>query len=209
MRALVVYCHPNEDSFNASVRDLVLKKLAAHAAETRVCDLYKRGFDPVLTKNELNMYLDCPANQATVAQDVADIRWCDTLIFVYPTWWYGMPAMLKGWLDRVLLPDVAFSMPDIRSDAIRPGLTHITRLAVFTTCGASRWLTWMIGAPGRRILLRGVRLLCAKKCKTTFAAHYLMDRSTHESRMRHLSKVARILDRFLGYRDPAKLRLTV
>jgi hypothetical protein len=70
--------------------------------------------------------------------------------------------MIKGWLDRVLVPGVAFLMPDGQNDDIRPGLTHITRLGVFTTCGASFWLTRMIGAPGKRTILRGVRLICAK-----------------------------------------------
>ena len=83
-------------------------------------------------------------------------------------------------------------------ELFRPGLTHITRLGVFTTCGASWWLTRMIGAPGRRTLLRGVRLLCAKRCRTVFAAHYLMDSSTDDSRARHLVRVAAEMDRLIG-----------
>jgi putative NADPH-quinone reductase len=198
MRALVIYCHPKPGSFNAAIRDLVVAKLEAAGAEVRLSDLYARGFDPVLPECELDMYLDCPSNVVPVTRDVEDLRWADTLIFVYPTWWYGLPAMLKGWLDRVLLPDVAFLMPDAENADIRPGLTNIRRLAVFTTCGASRWLTTVIGAPGRRTLTRGVRLICAKGCKTYFAAHYLMDSSTPQSRARHLERVAQQMDRMLG-----------
>jgi len=198
MHALVVYCHPREGSFNAAIRDLVLEKLANAGAEVRLCDLYAKGFDPCLPAAELEGYLDCPANVAPVARDVEDLRWADTLIFVYPTWWYGLPAMLKGWLDRVLLPDVAFLMPDAENADIRPGLTNITRMGVFTTCGASRWLTTLVGAPGRRTLTRGVRLICAKGCKTYFAAHYLMDSSTADSRARHLSRVGQQMDRLIG-----------
>jgi NAD(P)H dehydrogenase (quinone) len=197
MRALVVYCHPNPNSFNAAVRDLVIDRLARAGAEVRLADLYARGFQPVLSGDEWQGYLSCPDNQSGVAEDVADLRWCDTLIFVYPTWWYGLPAMLKGWLDRVMLPDVAFLMPNDRHKTIRPGL-HIKGLAVFTTCGASWWLTRLIGAPGRRTLMRGVGFLCAPGKRTAFAAHYLMDSSTPESRRRHLDKVAAKLDRFIG-----------
>ena len=75
---------------------------------------------------------------------------------------------------------------------------HITRLGVFTTCGASWWLTRIVGAPGKRTLLRGLRFICAKRCKTAFAAHYLMDSSTPESRAAHLAKVSRKMDRFVG-----------
>ena len=200
MRALVVYCHPQPTSFNAAVKDLVIGKLTQAGAEIRLTDLYARGFQPALSGPEWQGYLDCPSNRTGVADDVADLRWCDTVIFVYPTWWYGLPAVLKGWLDRVLLPDVAFLMPDASHKTIRPGLRHIRRLGVFTTCGASWWLTQVIGAPGRRTLMRGVGFLCARSRRSAFAAHYLMDRSTPESRRRHLARVARKMDRLLGAR---------
>ncbi len=198
MRALVVYCHPKAGSFNAAIRDVVLDKLSDAGADVRLRDLYGEGFQPVLTDPEWTGYLDCPANRAPVDEHCTDIQWCDTLIFVYPTWWYGLPAMLKGWLDRVLLPDVAFLMPDGQNKTIRPGLGHITRLGVFTTCGASWWLTRLVGAPGRRQLVRGVGWLCARGHKTVFAAHYLMDSSTPASRARHLSRVADKMDRLIG-----------
>lgn len=198
MRALVVYCHPDPASFTAAVRDLVIERLRAAGAEIRLHDLYGSGFAPALTREEWRGYLDSPANRAPVADSATDLEWCDTLIFVYPTWWYGLPAVLKGWLDRVLLPDVAFLMPDGVNKTIRPGLTHIKRLGVFTTCGASRWLTFLVGAPGKRTLLRGVRLLCARRCRTAFGAHYLMDSSTPASRAAHLVRVGRALDRLIG-----------
>ncbi|MFN4058481.1 MAG: NAD(P)H-dependent oxidoreductase [Roseinatronobacter sp.] len=198
MRALVIYCHPHAGSFTAGVRDVVLDKLRAAGAEIRLRDLYAEGFQPLLTEAEWRGYLDSPANCAPVARDVDDLRWCDTLIFVYPTWWYGLPAMLKGWLDRALLPDVAFLMPDSVNKTIRPGMTHITRLGVFTTCGASRWLTWLVGAPGKRTILRGVRIICAKGVRTAFAAHYLMDSSTDASRTAHLVRVGRAMDKLIG-----------
>jgi NAD(P)H dehydrogenase (quinone) len=207
MRALVIYCHPRPDSFNAAVRDTVLAKLAEAGAEVRLNDLYARGFQPVLTQAEWDGYLDTATNRRPVESEVADVAWCDTLIFVYPTWWYGLPAMLKGWLDRVLLPDVAFLMPDATNRTIRPGLLHINRLGVFTTCGASWWLTGLVGAPGKRTLTRGVGFLCARNKRSAFAAHYLMDSSTPESRARHLDKVRAEMDRLtapLSRRAPTK-----
>jgi NAD(P)H dehydrogenase (quinone) len=197
MRALVVYCHPRSGSFNAAVRDVVLDKLARAGAETRLRDLYAENFQPVLQPAEHEGYLNCPANRAPVDDHCRDVEWCDTLIFVYPTWWYGLPAMLKGWLDRVLLPDVAFMMPDAQNKTIRPGLTHITRFGVFTTCGASWLLTTVIGAPGRRQLMQGVGWLCPRGTRKVFAAHYLMDSSTPDSRTRHLTRVAAKMDHLL------------
>ena len=205
LRALVIHCHPMPSSFTAAVRDRVLAQLQAAGAEVRMHDLYATGFAPILSRAEWKGYLDSPANRHPVAGETGDLLWCDTLIFVYPTWWYGLPALLKGWLDRVLVPDVAFLMPKADGETIRPGLTHISRLGVFTTCGASWWLTTLVGAPGKRTILRGVRYLCAPRCRTAFAAHYLMDSSTHDSRARHLQKVDRAMLKLIGdrvYRKP-------
>lgn len=198
MRALVIHCHPSEDSFASAVRDTVLGRLRAAGVDVRLHDLYAEGFQPVLTGPEWSGYLDSPANRAPVESHCADLEWCDTLIFVYPTWWYGLPAMLKGWLDRVLLPDLAFMMPKEPGETIRPGLQHIERLGVFTTCGASWWLTTFVGAPGRRTLMRGIGLLLKPRARKVFAAHYLMDSASREDLGRHLARVAAKTDGLIG-----------
>ncbi|MGR3491549.1 MAG: NAD(P)H-dependent oxidoreductase [Shimia sp.] len=200
MRALVIYCHPKGDSFTAAVRDTVLGRLQAAGVPYRLHDLYADGFAACLSAEEWSGYLDSPANCGPVQQQVSDLQWCDTLIFVYPTWWYGLPAILKGWLDRVLLPDVAFIMPKGEGDTIRPGLHHISRMGVFTTCGASRWLTAYIGAPGKRTLMRGVGLLLKPRAKKVFAAHYLMDSAERPALEKHLAKVAAKTDKLIGAR---------
>jgi putative NADPH-quinone reductase len=197
-RAVLVHCHPRPESFTAAVRDAVTERLEAAGAEIRTIDLYARGFDPCLSAEEHERYLDGVSEGSDVAADCADLQWCDTLLFTYPTWWYGTPAALKGWLDRTLAPGVAFHMPTEHARDIRPGLTNIRRLGCFTTCGASRWLTAWVGHPGRRTILRGVRLCCHPRTRTAFAAHYLIDSSTPESRAAHLGLVARRMDRLIG-----------
>lgn len=195
MKALVVYCHPNPDSYTAAIRDTVVAKLRGAGVETTVMDLYAQGFDAVLSRDELACYEKVGENCKNVPEHAALLAEADTLIFVYPTWWYGLPATLKGWLDRVLLPGVAFDLPS--DGPITPSLQHIKRLAAFTTCGASWWLTSFIGAPGRRTLMRGVGLLCAPRATKLFRAHYKMDISTDRTRTRHLERVGRAMDRLL------------
>ncbi|TMV78768.1 NAD(P)H-dependent oxidoreductase [Thioclava sp. BHET1] len=202
MRALVIYCHPRPDSFTAAVRDVVLECLSRAGAEIRLLDLYARNFEPRMSATEHAAYLDAPANRAGLEEDCAALLWADTLIFVYPTWWYGLPAMLKGWLDRAFLPEVAFLMPKSEGETIRRGLTHITRLGVFTTCGASWLLTVFVGAPGKRTILRGLGLICAPRLRRAFAAHYLMDSSTEASRAKHLKRVRRRMDRLITAKAP-------
>ncbi|MEO1397684.1 MAG: NAD(P)H-dependent oxidoreductase [Pseudomonadota bacterium] len=195
MKALVVFCHPYGESFSSGILQTVLETLEASGAETRCFDLYKDGFEPGLTETEFTTYLTPKIECPQLNRYIDTLKWCDALFFVYPTWWYGLPALLKGWLDRVLVPGVAFDIPP--DGDIEPRLTHIMSLGVFTTCGASRKLTWFVGAPGKRTLLRGVRLLCHPRCRSVYAAHYSMDASTDLSRREHIQTVERKLAGFL------------
>lgn len=191
MRVLVVFCHPCEESFSRAVLETVLKAFSEANHEIRLIDLYAEGFDPVMSAAERRGYHTHMENEAPVAAHVEHLKWAETLVFVYPTWWFGLPAMLKGWCDRVFVPHATFEMPD-ESSPMGPKLTNIRRISVFTTCGATWWLSKFVGEPGRRTLLRGVRWLCHPKCKTSYSAHYKMDTSTPESRARHLDRVYRL-----------------
>ena len=168
----MVYCHPREDSFCASLRDAVVEGLgrAGHAAE--VIDLYAERFAPALSAEERAAYHTEGGNLAGIESHVARLRAAEALVLVYPTWWYGMPAMLKGWFDRVWVPGVAFRLGP---GAIEPLLTNIRRLAVVTTYGSPRWLLWVIGHPDRKLLGRGLRRLCAKGCTLEWLCQTRMD----------------------------------
>jgi putative NADPH-quinone reductase len=190
MRVLVVHSHPDPSSYNAALCRETLAALAAAGHETRLIDLYAEGFEAPGWR----AYEDAAVNAAGIESHVEALRWAEGLIFVYPTWWYGLPAMLKGWLDRVWLPGVAFTLEP--GGPIRPALTNIRKLGVVTTCGASWWLTQLVGAPGRNLLLRGLRLLMAPRCRTLYLAHYRMDDSTPDSRARFMARVQRAMGRF-------------
>jgi putative NADPH-quinone reductase len=194
MRVLIVHCHPDPDSYNASLCRTVAETLNAQGHTLRLIDLYAEGFQPVLTRESWRAYEDATRNIDGVEPHVDALRWAEGLIFVYPTWWYGLPAMLKGWLDRVWTPGVAFTLP--KNGPIAPSLTHIRRLGVVTTCGASWWLTQIVGAPGRNLLLRGCRFLMAPRCRRVYLAHYGMDASTPQSREKFRARVQRAMARF-------------
>lgn len=194
MRVLVIYCHPLPDSFCAALRDSVLEAVAADGNEARLIDLYAEKFDPVMWADERRVYNQAAPADPALAAHIEHLSWAEMIVFVYPTWWYGLPAMLKGWLDRVWATDVAFALKG--DGMIEPLMTHISKLAVVTTCGAPWWWSHLVGHPGRKTILRGIRALCAKRCKTLFLAHYLMDASTPESRAAFLDKVRRRMERF-------------
>lgn len=194
MKVLVVYCHPVPESFGAALRDAAMETLAAAGRELRLIDLYAENFNPVMCCEERRSYNDrAPADPALLPH-IEAIRWAEVILFVYPTWWYGLPAMLKGWLDRVWATDIAFSLSP--SGGIVPRMTHIRKIGIVTTCGAPWWLSHLIGHPGRKTILRGIRALCGPRCRTMFMAHYRMDASTPESRAAYLGKVRKKLARF-------------
>jgi putative NADPH-quinone reductase len=189
MKVLVVYCHPLAESFCSAVLSSVRSGLATAGHETRVIDLYAEKFEPVLSARERLDYHTPGLNEVGVVPHLEALRWCDALIFVYPTWWYGPPAILKGWLDRVWIPHATFEMP-------KPGkpigrvLTNIRFIAVVSTLG-SPWWWWklVMGEPGRRILLRGLSVLCHPRCRTLWMALHEMDSASEAKRKAFLARV--------------------
>ncbi|MBL8581822.1 MAG: NAD(P)H-dependent oxidoreductase [Rhizobiaceae bacterium] len=194
MRCLVVHCHPVPESFGAALRDVALSALAERGFEVRLVDLYEEGFEPVLSSEERRNMENAPTDPK-LAPHIDNLRWAQAILFVYPTWWYGLPAMLKGWLDRVWWTDVAFKLPP-DGGRIVSLVGHISKVGVVTTCGASWPISLLMGQPGRKTLLRGVRALCAPRSSTLYLAHYNMDRSTPESRAAYLAKVRKRLARW-------------
>ena len=195
MRVLVVHCHPVPESFGAALRDTVLLALRERGDEVRLVDLYAEGFDPIMRAQERRQYNERASDDPVLKAHFAHLGWAEAIICVYPTWWYGLPAMLKGCLDRVWATDVAFQLPKDDGPIVSL-MTHIRKIGVVTTCGASWWLSLLIGQPGRKTLLRGMWALTGKGCRTIYMAHYNMDKSTAETRARFLERVKKRVGRF-------------
>ncbi len=185
MRVLLVHCHPRNDSFSAALADAAEAALigAGHEVERR--DLYAEGFSPAVTEAAHRQYMDFSANQQGVEEDVAQLQRAQALLLVYPTWWYGMPALLKGWFDRVWVPGVTFV---VSAGAIQPRLTNIRRIGVVTTYGSPLWLLLYLGWPDRRVIGGGIRRLCAQGCKLDWL---YLTRMNHRTR----SECAGFIDR--------------
>ncbi len=195
MKLLVVYCHPVPASFNAVLRDTVVETAKRGGHEVRLIDLHAEGFDPVMGERERLDYHTPGVNETPIKSHLEALRWCTGLIFVYPTWWYGQPAMLKGWIDRVWVPHATFALP-VEKMEWTPHLTNIRLMGVVSTLG-SPWWWWRVGmgAPGRKVILRSLRLCCHRKCRTFWLGLHRMDLTTAEERKAFVAKVRRRIER--------------
>ncbi len=118
------------------------------------------------------------------------------MVLCFPTWWYGMPAILKGYFDRVWAQGVAFQLPEGRG-AILPGLSNIRKFWVVTTYGAPWWLIRLVlRDPVRAVILGGLARLCGRGVETRFLALYNIDAASPAKCAGLLARVERAFTRF-------------
>lgn len=195
MKLLLVYCHPDPQSFGAALRRTAADALRAAGHELREIDLYAEGFDPVFTQAEKATYLsDTQRNIDGVAAHVEALRWADGWVVVYPTWFYGAPAMLKGWLERVWLPGVTFRIAKAKERTIGGELRNIRLFVGITTSGSPWWWLKVIGDPGRSLFMKGLRPLYAKGVRMRWLQLYNMNHVTQPEREAFLARVKRTLE---------------
>ena len=192
-RVLVVYCHPDPESFTAALRDRAMDALRTGGHDVRLTDLHADGFDPTMTCDERRTHKE-PGVAADLQRYADDLRWAQALVLVYPTWWSGQPAMLKGWIDRVWVAGVAWELPT-GANVVRPLLRNIRRIVVVTGHGSSKLVNSLEGEAGKRTMTRSMRAMCSRRTRTTWCAVYGLDNASEEARQRFLAKVARTMSR--------------
>lgn len=107
MRHLILYSHPNPESFNHAILEVFIRHLEKAGQDARVRDLYALNFNPVLTRSEMQGY-----EQGDVPDDIKaeqeHIRWAEMVTMICPIWWGGFTANLRGYLDRVFSAGFAY-----------------------------------------------------------------------------------------------------
>ncbi len=108
MKHLIIYSHPNPESFNHAILETYASALKDAGHEVRVRDLYAESFDPVLPSADLAVMAKGEIPES-VKSEQAHVAWADVLTLIYPLWWAGPPAIAKGYLDRVFSAGFAYS----------------------------------------------------------------------------------------------------
>jgi putative NADPH-quinone reductase len=135
MKVSVILAHPNRHSFNHAIAAAVIDALRDRRHDILFHDLYAEGFDPTLPSEELEMDVQLPREIGTHCKEIAE---CDGIVVVHPNWWGQPPAILKGWVDRVLRPGLAFRFCDgDAGEGVPIGLLKAKTAIVFNTSNTS------------------------------------------------------------------------
>jgi putative NADPH-quinone reductase len=191
---LVVYSHPDPASFCAHLRDRAVGVLHAAGHDVDLLDLYAEGFTPELSADERRTHRDPPSTKPQLVEHARRLQRAEALVFVYPTWMGGQPAMLKGWFDRVWINGIAYELP-AGASRILPLLRGIRRIAIVTTHGSSKRVNIIEGEPGKRVITRALRVLCHRFARTHWISLYGIDRATETDRAAFVARVERRLAR--------------
>ena len=131
MKILVVLSHPTPGSFNHAIAAVTCEALRENGHRVMFHDLYQEQFDPVLPREEIPADGTLPP---LIAHHCTEVREADGIVIIHPNWWGQPPAMMKGWIDRVLRPGVAYRFIDgDAGDGVPVGLLTARAAIVFNT----------------------------------------------------------------------------
>jgi NAD(P)H dehydrogenase (quinone) len=194
MNILFIFCHPDPNSYGAALARAARQALEDNGHTVKFIDLYAEGFNPVLSLAEKTNYLPNTAyNIELVKPHVDALQWAEGFVVYYPTWYYGPPAMLKGWLERVWLPGISFDIPKKKGDRAEGKLKNIRQFVGISTSGSPWWWLKLIRDPGRNMFMRGFRPLYARGCKMHWLQLHNMNNTTQPDREKFIAKVQRLM----------------
>ena len=131
-KALIVLAHPATQSLSRLFSDDAAAALKSRGVDVTVLDLYASGFAAALTTQERAGYYGGQPSHDGIEDHARLLTESETLVLIFPTWWFGLPAILKGWIDRVFAPGVAFDHAD-NFGPIKPRLTALRTCLLYTS----------------------------------------------------------------------------
>ena len=192
MRILIVLANPKADSFNAAVCAALGEGLQAAGHEIDVADLNSEEFNPVLLGPELDKFGTGPPLDDVVRYQQR-ILGADALAFIFPVWWFGLPAILKGFVDRVFQEGFAFRFTE--NGKVQGLLSHHKALVIGTAgASATAYRLFRFGRPLERTFGQWTLKMCGIRA-VRYVLLYDVDNIDDAARARYLKKV-----RQLGFR---------
>lgn len=192
MKTLIIYAHPNVRGHNQAILAEVTERLSQKGIEYSLINLYANRFDPVLKASELYSAGNRKVTEKNLGYQ-RRIRAAKRLIFIYPVWWDSMPAILKGFIDRVLVAGFAFRM----RKSVPVKLLKGRKAAVFISSGSSSFISWLVFRNrADKLIARDILGFCGIKARV-----FRIDRATRMTPGQHAAirkRVSKGLDWLYG-----------
>jgi NAD(P)H dehydrogenase (quinone) len=192
MRVLVLFAHPLPDSFHGHLHRTILERLRRRGHDVDDCDLYAEAFDPVLDAAARRRYFDPAENRIGVEAYVERLFAAEAVVLCFPVWCFGPPAILKGFMDRVMIPGVSFVLGS--DGRLHPNLRHLRHLVAVTTYGRSRAAAWWFGDPPRKMVTRYLRWFVAKNAVVKYLPLYDLHRDEGRRQNVFVERVGRAME---------------
>lgn len=197
MKCLVVTAHPLSNSLCCFLSDRIVDKLHVLGHDIYHEDLYVQGFNPLLSKDERESYYGTGYDFSRIEGQVSRLRESETIILLFPTWWFGFPAILKGWFDRVWGPGVAYDHAD-DFGPIKSRLDRLRNVLVITTLGAPWWVDrLLLRQPVKRVLKLAILGTCAKNSRLKFLSLYKSEKLNERQVSKFYGKIDRVMTNWL------------
>ena len=194
MNVLVIVAHPNIRSFNRAIADTAARKLRRNGHEVIFHDLYEEMFDPVLPEEEIPQGVSLTPVVKTHCMEAAS---AEGFVIVHPNWWGQPPAIMKGWVDRIFRPGVAYKFEEgDAGEGIPRGLLRADTAIVFNTSNTPEEREMSIfGDPLEDLWKNCIFGLCGVKNfhRRMFS---VVVTSTQEQRTTWLKEVEEVVDKY-------------
>lgn len=188
MRTLIVFNHPYEGSYCNAILHAVHKGLQIGGHEVDIIHLDNDRFRPAMTKADLKAFVDHQPIDPQVIDYSERLRQTDHLIFIFPIWWDIMPAMTKGFIDRVLFPGVVYEHHP-RGFGLVPLLDNLKSITMITTMNKPKLMySLLIGNLIRKAMLKSVFKAMGYR-NLRWISFTSVKRVSHEKRVRWLDNL--------------------
>ncbi len=194
MKILVILGHPSKDSFNHAIAQTTVQTLQSSGHEVIFHDLHDEGFDPILTGAEMPKDAEL---DPVIEQHCRELTEADGIVVVHPNWWGAPPAIIKGWIDRVIRPGAAYEfVGEDGGEGVPVGLLKAKAALVFNTSNtAPEREQKVFGDPLETIWKNCIFGLCGvtRFFRKSFT---IVITSTDEERRRWLDEVKRTVEKY-------------
>lgn len=158
MNTAIIISNPDKNSFNKNIMDNVIKGIEKCGKNYSIIDLYEDNFNPLMTSEEVKLYTKGESDDKLVKKYQNILKESDEIVFIFPIWWNNVPAMLKGFFDKVFIKEFAFEEENKRP---KGKLNHINKGIIITTSESdTEYIKNELGNPIENTIIKSTLNIC-------------------------------------------------